>query len=237
MIKSSDQEKSKPEGEGRRPGRRRRNDAGDRARAQIVDAALRTLLVEGYAGTSARAVAATGGFSAASIFYHFGSVDALLLAVMDQVSGERIARYRSRLQDVSSLAALAAAMEELYAEDLRLGHLTAVQEIVAGMAFDERLGAEILARMQPWFDFATELATRILADSPLRGAVDPAVIGAAVIALYLGQEIVARMRPGDAGGSQTMVAMLSEAAPWIDQLLGKSAASRRRRPPSPISVD
>jgi AcrR family transcriptional regulator len=237
MIKSSGQEKSKPEGEGRRPGRRRRNDAGDRARAQIVDAALRTLLAEGYAGTSARAVATTGGFSAGSIFYHFGTVDALLLAVMDRVSGERITRYRSRLQDVSSLAALAAAMEELYAEDLRLGHLTAVQEIVAGMAFDERLGVEILARMQPWFDFATELATRILADSPLRGAVDPAVIGAAVIALYLGQEIVARMRPGDAGGSQTMVAMLSEAAPWIDQLLGKSAASRRRRAPSRISVD
>ena len=237
MIKSSGQERSKPEGEGRRPGRRRRNDAGDRARAQIVEAALRTLLAEGYAGTSARAVAATGGFSAASIFYHFGSVDALLLAVMDQVSGERIARYRSRLQDVSSLAVLAAAMEELYAEDLRRGHLTAVQEIVAGMAFDERLGAEILARMQPWFDFATELATRILADTPLRGAVDPAVIGAAVIALYLGQEIVARMRPGDAGGSQTMVAMLSEAAPWLDQLLGKSAPSRRRRPPSRISVD
>ena len=105
------------------------------------------------------------------------------------------------------------------------------------MAFDERLGAEILARMQPWFDFATELATGILAGSPLGGAVDPGVIGAAVIALYLGQEIVARMRPGDAGGSQTMVAMLSEAAPWIDQLLGKGGASRRRRPPSRISVD
>ena len=90
MVKSSGQEKSKPEGEGRRPGRRRRNDAGDRARAQIVDAALRTLLAEGYAGASTRAIATTGGFSAASIFYHFGSVDALLLAVMDQVSGERI---------------------------------------------------------------------------------------------------------------------------------------------------
>jgi AcrR family transcriptional regulator len=237
VIKSSGQEKSKPEGGGRRRGRRRRNDAGERARTQIVDAALRTVLAEGYAGISARAVATTGSFSAASIFYHFGSVDALLLAVMDRVSGERLARYRSRLGDVSSLAALAAAMEELYAEDLRLGHLTAVQEIVAGMAFDERLGAEILARMQPWFDFATELANRILAGSPLSGAVAPEVIGAAVIALYLGQEIVARMRRGDAGGSQAMVATLGEVAPWIDRLLGKSGPAARRRRPSRISVD
>jgi AcrR family transcriptional regulator len=237
MVKSSDQGMSaKPEGEGRRPGRRRRNDAGDRSRAQIVDAALRTLLAEGYAGTSARAVATNGGLSAASIFYHFGSVDALLLAVMDRVSGERLTRYRSRLHEVSSLSALTAAMEELYAEDLRLGHLTAVQEIVAGLAFDPELGAEILARMQPWFDFATELATRILAGSPLGGAVDPAVIGSAVIALYLGQEIVARMRRGDASGSQAMVATLGEAAPWIDRLLGKGARAGRRAAPARIDI-
>ena len=89
------------------------------------------------------------------------------------------------------------------------------------MAFDERLGAEILARMQPWFDFATELAGRILAGAPLDGVVDPAEIGAAVIALYLGQEIVARMRRGEGGGSQAMVAVLREAAPWIDRLLGR----------------
>jgi AcrR family transcriptional regulator len=237
MVKSSDQETSKPEGEGRRPGRRRRSDAGDRSRGQIVDAALRTLLVEGYAGTSARAIAATGGFSAGSIFYHFGSVDALLLAVMDRVSGERLSRYRSRLHEVSSLSVLTAAMEELYAEDLRLGHLTAVQEIVAALAFDNELGAEILARMQPWFDFATELASRILAGTPLGGAVDPAVVGSSVIALYLGQEIVGRMRRGDTGGSQAMLAILSEAAPWIDGLLGKAARSGRRRAPARISVE
>jgi AcrR family transcriptional regulator len=237
MIKSSDQEKAKPEGEERRPGRRRRNDAGDRTRAQIVDAALRTLLAEGYAGTSARAVAAGGGFSAALIFYHFGSLDAVLLAVMDRVSEERLRRYRSRLHEVSSISALSAAMEELYAEDLSLGHLTAVQEIVAAMAFDDRLGAEILARMQPWFDFATELAARILAGTPLEGAVDPATIGSSVIALYLGQEIVDRMRRGDPGGSGALVATLTTAAPWLDRLLGRASRSGARRPPARISVD
>jgi hypothetical protein len=105
------------------------------------------------------------------------------------------------------------------------------------MAFDDELGVEILARMQPWFDFATELATRILAGTPLGGAVDPAVVGSAVIALYLGQEIVARMRRGDTGGSQAMVATLGEAAPWIDQLLGKAMRPGRRRAPARISVD
>jgi AcrR family transcriptional regulator len=197
-------------------------------RARIVDAALQTLRSEGYAGVSVRAIAATGAFSPALVFYHFGSVDALLLAVLDQVSSERLTRYQVRLRDVSSLATLAAALDELYSEDLQLGQLTAVQEIVGAMAFDPQLGPEIVVRMQPWMTFAEQLAERIMSGSPLANLVDPAVIGSAVIALYMGLEIVARMQGGDTSGSRALVATLSETAPWIDRLLGKGAVTRRR---------
>ncbi len=197
-------------------------------RGRIVDAALTTLISSGYANTSVRAIASTGGFSPALVFYHFGSVDALLLAVLDRVSGERLARYESRLADVSTLQALGVAMEELYAEDLHLGQLTAVQEIVGAMAFDPELGVEIVARMQAWMTFAEELAARLLAGSPLAGFIDPSVIGSAVIALYMGLEIVARMRGGDSTGSSALMTTLVQAAPWIDQLLGKSAPAPRR---------
>jgi AcrR family transcriptional regulator len=230
VIKSSDQDivERKPVGDNRRP-RQRPNEAGDRRRARIVDAALQTLRAEGYAGVSVRAIAATGDFSPALVFYHFGSVDALLLAVLDRVSSERLTRYQVHLREVSSLAALAAAMEELYSEDLQLGQLTAVQEIVGAMAFDSQLGPEIVDRMQPWMSFAEELARRIVAGSALAGLIDPAVIGSAVIALYLGLEIVARMRGGDTSGSRALVATLSETAPWIDRLLGRAAPVRRGR--------
>lgn len=197
-------------------------------RTRIVDATLQTLRADGYAGVSVRAIAATGAFSPALVFYHFGSVDALLLAVLDRVSGERLKRYEVRLRDVSSLATLAAALEELYSEDLQLGQLTAVQEIVGAMAFDPQLGPEIVVRMQPWMTFAEQLAERIMSGSPLANLVDPAVIGSAVIALYMGLEIVARMQGGDTSGSRALVATLSETAPWIDRLLGKGSAARRR---------
>ena len=197
-------------------------------RERIVGAALLTVRTEGYAGVSVRAIAAAGAFSPALVFYHFGSVDALLLAVLDQVSGERLTRYQTRLHNVSSLATLAAALEELYSEDLQLGELTAVQEIVGAMAFDPQLGPEIVARMQPWMTFAEQLAARIMSGSPLANLVDPAVIGSAVIALYMGLEIVARMQGGDTSGSRALVATLSETAPWIDRLLGKGKATRRR---------
>jgi AcrR family transcriptional regulator len=237
VIKSSDQDiaTAKPVGEQRR-GRQRRNEAGDLMRGRIVDAAIQTLISSGYANTSVRAIATTGNFSPALVFYHFGSVDALLLAVLDRVSGERLARYQTRLADVSNLQDLGVAMGELYAEDLQLGQLTAVQEIVGAMAFDRELGIEILARMQVWMTFAEQLAARILAGSPLAGLIDPSVIGSAVIALYMGLEIVARMRGGDSSGSSALMTTLVEAAPWIDQLLGKRAQGRRR-PAATVSIE
>jgi AcrR family transcriptional regulator len=216
--------------------RQRRNEAGDLMRGRIIEAALRTLTSAGYAETSVRAIAATGGFSPALVFYHFGSVDALLLAVLDRISDERLSRYETRLAGVTNLQALGAAMTELYAEDLQLGQLTAVQEIVGAMAFDPELGVEVVARMQAWMTFAEQLASRILAGSPLAGLVDPSVIGSAVIALYLGLEIVARMRGGDSTGSSALMTTLVQAAPWIDQLLGKLPAGRRR-PATPVSIE
>jgi AcrR family transcriptional regulator len=205
-------------------------------RVRIIDAALRTLVSGGYAATSVRTIATNGGFSPALVFYHFGSVDALLLAVLDRVSADRLARYESRLADVSNLHALGVAMEELYAEDLRLGQLTAVQEIVGAMAFDPELGEEIGSRMQPWMTFAERLATRIIAGSQLAGFVDPAVIGSAVVGLYMGLEIVARMRGGDSSGSSALMTTLVQAAPWIDQLLGK-APRGRRRPTASVAIE
>jgi AcrR family transcriptional regulator len=205
-------------------------------RARIVDAALQTLISGGYAATSVRSIAATGGFSPALVFYHFGSVDALLLTVLDRVSTDRLARYEARLEHVSDLRSLGAAMEELYAEDLRLGQLTAVQEIVGAMAFDPVLGVDISSRMQPWMTFAELLAARIIAGSPLAGFVDPAVIGSAVVALYMGLEIVARMRGGDSSGSSALMTTLVQAAPWIDQLLGK-APRGQRRPTASVAIE
>ncbi len=105
------------------------------------------------------------------------------------------------------------------------------------MAFDPDLGPEIVSRMQPWMTFAEELAERIMTGSPLAGLVAPSVIGSAAIALYMGLEIVARMRGGDTGGSRALVATLTETAPWIDRLLGKGAGTLRRRATARVVLD
>jgi AcrR family transcriptional regulator len=199
---------------------------GQATRRRIVDAALDTLRTEGYAGTTARAIAARGGFNAALIFYHFGGVDDLLLAALDASSEERLARWRDALAGVDTAVALVDTMRRLYDEDRHAPHVTVVQELINTSAFSAVLGPELMHRMQPWLEFAHEVIDRVLGDSPLRRAVDTRDLAFALIALYLGSEQVSRLQ-GDASRIDSLFAAARRAAPMVDDMLGRPAARRR----------
>ena len=83
----------------------------------MLDAALETVRRDGFARTSARAIARTGNFNQALIFYHFGSVNDLLLAALDGISRERMLRYQEVLPEASGLVELARLARQLYLED------------------------------------------------------------------------------------------------------------------------
>ena len=87
-------------------GERRSSRSGLVTRDRIIDAVLRTVRDEGLVGTSVRQIARTGGFNQALIFYHFGSVDELLLAALERANERRIACFRERLEAVRSLSDL-----------------------------------------------------------------------------------------------------------------------------------
>ena len=72
-------------------GRDSSRSAGTRTR--LIDAAIETLKAEGFAGSSARAIAERAGLNQGLIFYHFGSVANLLLAALDSVSARRMEQY------------------------------------------------------------------------------------------------------------------------------------------------
>src|SRR5438270_3891359 len=97
---------------------------GEATRKRIVKAAVETLKQEGFARTSARAVAKQGGFNQALVFYHFGAMTDLLLAALDETSARRMARYRETLEGVDDLGRLAELAGRIYREDLDAGHMT-----------------------------------------------------------------------------------------------------------------
>ena len=64
------------------------------ARAALLEAAIAVLRESGFAGASARRIAQRAGCNQALVFYHFGSVNDLLVAALEEVSARRLAAYR-----------------------------------------------------------------------------------------------------------------------------------------------
>jgi AcrR family transcriptional regulator len=202
---------------------------------RIIAATLAALAENGYAGTTARVIAARGEVPVGLIFYHFGTLDDLLLAVLDHTSAARLPDWKEALADVDDLPTLMERMHRLYVEDLASGHAIAVRELVANGAFSARLGPALASRMEPWLALAESVAARVLAGSPLVGVVRPRDLAVAAVALYLGLDTVSRLS-GETTTAETLFAAGFELAP----LLGSRAGSGRRRSggqPTRIAVE
>jgi AcrR family transcriptional regulator len=187
-------------------------------RDRLVRAALKTLTQEGFVGTSARAIARTGKLNQALIFYHFGSVDRLLLAALDATSQDRLERYRTELAEISRVSDLVEAMARLYKEDVLSGHVTAVQEMVAAGSSVPGLRKEVLTRMDPWIVFAREVIARVTTGTIVEKLVPIDDLAFSAVALYFGIETITNLG-GDRSRAETLFATGRRFAPIADALL------------------
>jgi AcrR family transcriptional regulator len=162
-------------------------------RSRIVEAAVQTIKERGFAATSARAIAATGGFNQALVFYHFGSVNDLLIAALDHTSELRMARYRAAIDSVDTMPELLAVASEAYQEDLAGGHIKVLAEMIAGASAMPELGPAIAARMQPWITFTEEAVVRVMARSSVGPLVPSRDLAFAIVSLYLGAAMLTHL--------------------------------------------
>ena len=169
------------------------SDRSAATRRRFVDAAVHTLRTEGYAGASARVIATRAGLNQGLIFYHFGSVANLLLAALDSVSDERLERYRADVSGVTSPVRLVDVAEGIFRTDLDAGYLTVLVEMIAGASSTPGLGPEVSARIRPWREFARTTIEASVGDSPLAGVLPPEEVAHAVVALYLGLEMLSHL--------------------------------------------
>src|SRR3981081_2836072 len=164
---------------------------------RIVAAALETLKEEGFAGTSARAIARRGTFNQARIFYHFGTLNDLLLAALDRTSAERMARYREAVRRPGTIEDRIRMATDLYREDLQTGHITIISELIAGSLARPDLGPEAAARMEPWVELVEDELSDLLAGSLLGsllgGVIQPRPLAFGIIALYLGVDLLSHL--------------------------------------------
>jgi AcrR family transcriptional regulator len=190
---------------------------GEATRARIVQAAIETLQREGYAGTSARSIASTGGFNQALIFYHFGSVRDVLIAALDRTSAARMEAYRAAVAEATDLVELTNVAGRIYREDLASGHVKVMVELIAGASSDPELAPAIVARVEPWIAFAKEQAARFGATSPLGSMAPPDDVAYAVVALFLGLELLSHLE-GDTARTERLFELANGLAAMLTTL-------------------
>lgn len=184
-----------------------------------MEAALETLKAEGFGGASARSIATRGGFNQALVFYHFGSVQQLLLAALDETSRRRMERYTVAVAEAHSLEELLAVARDIYREDLESGHVTVLSEMIAGSLGHPELRAEIFARVDPWIDFAENVIKKVLTGSPFENFLPARDLAFAVVGFYLGMEQLSQLQP-DEDRAAPLFDAGARFAPLIAPLLG-----------------
>ncbi len=188
-------------------------------RTRILDAALAALRADGIAGVSARSIARHGGFNQALIFYHFGSVEGLLVAVARSESERRSALYAEALREVTSLSELVAVARRLHDEEFQAGTVAAaLTQMLAGAVGSEDLSRGIREALDPWTSLVGETIARLLGDTPYAELLPAADLTAAVAALFLGIELLAGIDPDAAGDS--LFGTMEAVAAVVDGLLG-----------------
>jgi AcrR family transcriptional regulator len=162
-------------------------------RRALVEAAIDVLRNEGFASATARTIAARAGLNQGLIFYHFDSVANLLLEALDTVSVARRERYEEAVREVTRPSEMVELAARIFSEDLDNRDAALLVEMIAGSTSTPGLGVQVKALMEPWTQFAASAITQMLADSPLAGVVAPIEMAQAIVALYLGLELISHL--------------------------------------------
>lgn len=199
--------------------KRRSSSSGEETKAKIVDATLQTLQEEGIVGASARAIARTGDFNQALIFYHFGSVDEAIVAAVGELSRRRLERYREPLMAVDNLTDLIGVARELYENDRESGEITVLAQAFAGASRDDEMGPAMFDYISDWNDLIEEVVQRAIESSPLgthplAGALPRHEIAMGISALFLGIELMGQLDPArsDTDKMFTSIAAMAQLA-------------------------
>jgi hypothetical protein len=124
-------------------------------------------------------------------------------------------RYRDAVRGVASVADAVRVSTDLYREDLASGHITVLSEMIAGSLDRPDLGPAIVERLEPWIALAEEAVRNVLDSTGLGEIVPARTLAYAVVALYLGVDLLSHLERDDARAEA-----LFDAATKLGDLLG-----------------
>jgi AcrR family transcriptional regulator len=215
--------------------RRAQRDRGAETRAQLVEAALDVFGRLGFEGATTRGIAKAAGANLAAIVYHFGSKEALYLAVAEHVANRIATSVGPALAEAANPAAAAtpAAARAMFA---RL--IETYVEVMVGSAEAERWARFIVReQMQPSAAFdviyrimggAVGIATRLIATALGRPEDEEIRLRAfamfgQVLVFRVAQALVLRRMGWTAIGARERGEIKRIVADHIEAILGREA--------------
>jgi len=186
---------------------------------KIIDATLKIIMEDGLIGISARNIAKAGDFNQALIFYHFDSIENLLLASVQRASKNRFEKYKEELSSVKNLSELAELSNRIRAKKDEPDS-AALAILAAGWSTSNDLPEKLKESLEPWNKAVEEIVERVFKNTSVTNIVSANQLAKIISALFLGLEIESRL---DTDGKTTseIFDTLNTLATLLDSMLPK----------------
>ncbi|GHJ45104.1 TetR family transcriptional regulator [Catellatospora sp. TT07R-123] len=191
---------------------------------RLLDGAMATLRDHGIAGASARTIATAAGVNQALIFYHYGSVEDLLVTACQTATAARVEAYRQRLESVTSLRGLLDVGRALHEEERELGNVAVLAQMLAGAQHGGKLTETTAQALALWTVEIEHVLRRVLTGSPISEIADVPGLATAVSAAFIGLELYEGV---DRDGAQRAMAALEQLAVLVEMVEDLGPVARR----------
>jgi AcrR family transcriptional regulator len=127
-------------------------------RTQIIGAARRRLLADGYAGLSTRKVAEEAGVPLSQLHYHFGSKRGLILALFEMENRRRLERQTQMYAEDEPLWKRYERACDFLEDDLDSGYVRVLQEMIAVGWSNPEIRDAVRELLGGWYVLLIEVA-------------------------------------------------------------------------------
>lgn len=159
------------------------------SKRQLLDAAQKVLLEDGYAGLSTRRVAEAANTQMSQIQYHFGSKEGMILALFEYLNAQLIDRQTQTFDNpdlkVSEKWELSC---DYLDDDIASGYVRVLMELTAAGWSKPAIGEAVRAAYAQWRDLILKLVRQIEEETGTLGPFTAEDIGALVSAGFIGAE-------------------------------------------------
>jgi AcrR family transcriptional regulator len=160
---------------------------GDTAKG-IMTAAKTALLDVGYANLSTRSIAELASVPLSQIHYHFGSKQALVLAVLDRENQRVVARQERMFAEEMPLWKQWEQACDFLEDDLASGYVRVLMEMIAAGWANPEIAKVVSAQLMAWSDVLRTVAEKAAERFGGLGPFAPSEIAALAAIPFLGAE-------------------------------------------------